>query len=259
MNRSIVLMVCFFIVFFGQINRVNGQNHTSLIPEPVEVKNLEGNFLLSSKTRIVVLSGNEEIGKAAKIWAGQLKSLCGISPEIITSVKKPHKQSVIFKLNEKNIPRLGEEGYNLDITPQNITVTANNAAGLFYGSQTLLQLVPIEKPGTTVKISCANIVDYPRFVWRGLMLDVSRHFFTKEEVKRFIDQMVKYKYNTFHWHLSDDNGWRIEIKAYPRLTSIGAWSVSRTGRYGTFEPEKAEVPATYGGFYTQDDLREIVK
>jgi hexosaminidase len=140
-----------------------------------------------------------------------------------------------------------------------IIVSANKPAGLFYGMQTLLQLIPTEKQNKSIKIPCVNIVDYPRFGWRGLMLDVSRHFFTKEEVKRYIDQMVKYKYNTFHWHLADDNGWRIEIKAYPKLTNIGAWSVARTGRYGSFEPEEAGEPATYGGFYTQDDIREIVK
>ncbi len=135
---------------------------------------------------------------------------------------------------------------------------------MFYGLQTLLQLLPpdIEAAKAVNRswtIPCVNIVDYPRFGWRGLMLDVSRHFFTKEEVKRYIDEMAKYKYNVFHWHLSDDNGWRIEIKAFPELTQKGAWRVERVGRWGTFAPAQPGEATPYGGFYTQDDIREIIR
>ena len=173
---------------------------------------------------------------------------------------------------------VGPEGYDLTVAPTGIVLTAPQAAGLFYGLQTLRQLLParlgVETQETqeTQKtqnvaslqlqrtiIPALHIRDQPRFGWRGLMLDVSRHFFDKAFVKRFIDQMAQYKYNVFHWHLSDDQGWRIEIKSLPRLTQVGAWRAPRTGgRWGDIEnPQPGENP-TYGGYYTQNDIREIV-
>lgn len=144
-----------------------------------------------------------------------------------------------------------------------MTLTAGSPAGVFYGLQTLLQLLPpdIESSQPVARswaVPCATITDYPRFGWRGLMLDVSRHFYTKEEVKRYIDEMAKYKYNIFHWHLSDDNGWRIEIKSLPELTKTGAWRVPRTGRWGNFDSPQPGEAATDGGFYTQDDIKEVI-
>lgn len=131
--------------------------------------------------------------------------------------------------------------------------------------QTLLQLLPaaiesktLAKTVRTWTLPALWIVDYPRFGWRGIMLDVSRHFFTKDEVKQYIDQIARLKYNTFHWHLTDDNGWRIEIKSLPKLTEIGAWRVARTGHFGDRPDPKPGEPATYGGFYTQDDIREVI-
>src|SRR6202012_3959137 len=137
--------------------------------------------------------------------------------------------------------------------------------GLFYGVQTLVQLFPKEivsdKYEADVKwISpCVDITDYPRFKWRGLMFDVARHFFTKAEVEEYIDNMVKYKMNLLHLHLTDDEGWRIEIKSLPRLTTVGAYNVKKVGYFGTFSPPAPDEPRTYGGFYTQDDIREIVQ
>lgn len=259
MNKVIVLCAYVFIMFGVGGNYAFSQKYLPLVPIPVEAKSLTGTFNLSSKSKIVVPSDKEEVKKVAKLVVVQLESLTGFQTAISSDVKKDGKQAIVLILNNKADPRLGSEGYRLQVSSNKITVSANKSAGLFYGMQTLFQLIPVEKQKASIKIQCLNIIDYPRFGWRGLMLDVSRHFFTKEEVKKYIDQMVKYKYNTFHWHLADDNGWRIEIKAYPKLTSIGAWSVARTGRYGSFEPEEAGEPATYGGFYTQDDIREIVK
>jgi hexosaminidase len=130
--------------------------------------------------------------------------------------------------------------------------------------QTLLQLLPKEIQSKVVvnaewSILCAEIIDYPKLSWRGFMLDVSRHFFTKDEVKRYIDNMVIYKYNLLHLHLTDNEGWRIEIKKYPKLTSIGAWRVNRIGNFGTFTPPGPEEASDYGGFYTQEDIKEIVQ
>jgi hexosaminidase len=259
MNKVFFLFVCFFLTLWGGGNCVFCQNQLPLVPEPVEVKSLTSIFYLSSKSKIVIPSGNEEIWRIAKLFSIQLESLTDLQTTISSDIKKDGKQAVILKLNRESNALLDSEGYLLDVSSHKITIAANKPAGIFYGIQTLLQLIPTKKQNASIEIPCVNIVDYPRFGWRGLMLDVSRHFFTKEEVKRYIDQMVKYKYNTFHWHLTDDNGWRIEIKSYPKLTSVGAWSVARTGRYGSFEPEQVGEPTTYGGFYTQDDIREIVK
>src|SRR5205085_8289419 len=143
--------------------------------------------------------------------------------------------------------------------PTSLTISANTAAGLFYGVQTLYQLLPKEIEGTKVAknikwtVPVCNITDYPRFGWRGLMFDVSRHFFTKNEVKRYIDDMVKYKYNVLHLHLTDDEGWRIEIKSLPNLTKIGAWRVKREGKWGNTTNPDPNEPRDYGGFYSQDD------
>ena len=129
--------------------------------------------------------------------------------------------------------------------------------------QTLVQLLPKEIESKTVTtqnwtVPAVRITDYPRFGWRGIMLDVSRHFFTKDEVKQYIDQLARLKYNTFHWHLTDDNGWRIEIKSLPKLTEVGAWRVARSGHFGDRADPKPGEPATYGGFYTQNDIKEVV-
>ena len=111
----------------------------------------------------------------------------------------------------------------------------------------------------TWSIPAVKITDYPRFGWRGIMLDVSRNFFTKEEVKHYIDQIAEFKYNTFHWHLTDDNGWRIEIKSLPKLTEVGAWRVPRYGQWGERAEPKPGEAATAGGFYTQADIKEIIQ
>ena len=135
---------------------------------------------------------------------------------------------------------LGDEGYRLDVSERGIVISAAERAGLFYGLQTLLQRV--DERGA---IRCVSIVDRPRFRWRGMHLDVGRHFFTKEFIKRYLDLLALHKFNMFHWHLTEDQGWRIEIPGYPRLTEIGAW------RQGDGE--------RYGGFYTTSDVREIVE
>jgi len=138
---------------------------------------------------------------------------------------------------------------------------ANKEAGVFNGLQTLKQLFLVSKnTSEKIEIQLCKIIDYPRFKWRGLMLDVSRHFFTVDEVKSYIDKMSEYKFNVFHWHLTDDQGWRIEIKSLPKLTEIGAWRVERYGRFGKERPfPKKGEKATYGGFYTQEQIKEIVK
>lgn len=256
MNRFLTITIFFSFFFFGKNNLLFGQKELPLIPKPVEAEIQKGTFLLSKKNTISVPSNNHEVNEIGNLFAKQLAELTGLELKIQTDNVK---NAIVFSLNKSLNQHIGEEGYSLVITSKNIILSANNPAGLFYGAQTLLQMIPPGNAGDCVAIDCVEVTDYPRFEWRGLMLDVSRHFFAKDEVKRFIDQMVKYKYNVFHWHLTDDNGWRIEVKAYPKLTSVGAWSVFRTGWFGSFEPEEQGEPATYGGFYTQEDIREVVK
>jgi hexosaminidase len=159
---------------------------------------------------------------------------------------------------------LGREGYRLEVTPDGVLIAAAEGPGMFYGSQTLLGLLPprVFSPskveGVAWTIPAVRIKDRPRFPWRGLMLDVSRHFFNKEEVKNFLDLMAQHKFNIFQFHLTDDQGWRIEIKRYPKLTQQGAW---RNGIGWGLDPKAGTAygpDGRYGGFYTQDDIRELV-
>ena len=161
-------------------------------------------------------------------------------------------------------PALGAEGYELTVTPDSVTIRAAGKAGLFYGVQTLLQLLPPESlasrlvPGTQLEIPCVRIEDQPRFKWRGLLFDVARHFFTKQEVKQLLDVLATQKINTLQLHLTDDQGWRIEIKKYPRLTQVGAW---RDEAGFGLDPKLSSTygpDGRYGGYYTQADIREIV-
>jgi hexosaminidase len=168
-------------------------------------------------------------------------------------------------LNKSFDSSLGKEGYRLQVNKNGVQISANNPVGLFYGMQTLGQLLPKEIEsktfisGVSWKIPFADIQDTPRFAWRGMMFDVARHFFTKDQVKQFIDEMVAYKYNLLHLHLTDDEGWRIEIKSFPNLTKKGAFNVKKIGRFTEFSKPEPNEPRDFGGFFTQDDIRELVK
>ena len=237
-----------------------------IIPEPVEVKDMPGQFVLDRGTVLHVASKDPQLEKTAAWLVDRLAASTGFKLSIEKKAGHGQKQ-IALELNETADNTLGKEGYSLSVNSSTVQLSANTPAGIFLGLQTLLQLLPadIESPvGTGAMaapqwtIPCVAIRDYPRFGWRGLMLDVSRHFFTKVEVERYIDEMARYKFNVFHMHLSDDNGWRIEIKSLPELTRVGAWRVSRSGRWGTFLPPLAYEPADAGGYYTQEDIKEIV-
>lgn len=229
-----------------------------LIPQPVEIQQLTGSFALTKATTIGF--DNPAGQTVADMLAQKLNAPTGFA----LKPQRALKSSIQLNLNSTPDAKLGKEGYTLDAGPKGVVLTANQPAGLFYGMQTLLQLLPKEIESKTPvqanwSIPAVKITDYPRFGWRGIMLDVSRHFFSKEDVKKYIDEIARLKYNTFHWHLTDDNGWRIEIKSLPKLTSVGAWRVARAGRFGERADPKPGEPATYGGFYTHDDIREVVR
>lgn len=240
-------------------NMVLAQNAPlNLIPQPVEVQQLTGSFTLTKATTIGY--NQAEAKPVADMLAMHLNKPTGFG----LAPKAGKTGAIYLSLNASPNAQIGKEGYTLEVGPKSVTIAANQPAGLFYGMQTLVQLLPKEIESKTLAkaswtIPAVRITDYPRFGWRGLMLDVSRHFFTKEEVKKYIDEMVRYKFNTFHWHLTDDNGWRIEIKSLPKLTEVGAWRVERHGHFGDRADVRPDEKATVGGFYTQDDIREIVK
>jgi hexosaminidase len=158
------------------------------------------------------------------------------------------------------------EGYRMRVDRDGVTIEGADEAGVFYGIQTLRQLLPpaaySANPGSGIAwtIPCVRIEDYPRFPWRGMMLDCSRHFFPKAFVERFIELLAEHKMNTFHWHLTDDQGWRLEIKRYPRLTEIGSHRKETIVGNPSSDPRDDRYDHTpYGGYYTQDDVREVVK
>jgi hexosaminidase len=236
----------------------------SIIPIPVNYERTNDMFMLDNQVSIDVRTENEEVKRMAGQFA-EISARSGTKMKF-KSVASPNQQDkvIIFDLNKSPDNQLSQEGYTLEVKNESVQIMANKPAGIFNGIQTLRQLLPSDYErkdmamGIGMLMGC-KITDYPRFGWRGLMLDVSRHFFTVEEVKEYIDMMSRYKFNTLHWHLTDDNGWRIEIKALPKLTEIGAWRVERFGKFGDRkDPQPGEV-ATYGGFYTHEDIKEIVK
>lgn len=233
-----------------------------IIPQPVEMQQQAGVFVFKPNMMIGFNSLKEGHLKVAKLFFDKMETATGFRL-LLKLNEKENQKAINFNINATPNPTIGNEGYTLEVTPKKVILSANTEGGLFYGVQTLFQLLPKDidnQSVTTAKweMPCVKIVDYPRFAWRGLMLDVSRHFFPKEDVKRYIDNMARFKYNTFHWHLTDDEGWRIEIKALPKLTEVGAFRVPRYGKWGQYDAPKDGEKATDGGFYTQNDIKEIV-
>ena len=208
---------------------------------------------------VVLLSDDPDTRAVANDFSGSWKQLTGKTLAFNTGkrVRGPAMEIDI----KKDSALHGAEGYRLHIAPGGIHITAVSAIGVLYAFESLQQLIPICTSQTkALKIPCADILDYPRFGMRGMHLDVSRHFFNVEFVKKYIDLLARYKINMFHWHLTDSHGWRIEIKKYPRLTSVGAWRADRSGIPGTIaSPTGSREPATYGGFYTEDDIRSVIE
>jgi hexosaminidase len=241
---------------------VFAQTNPSLIPLPSSITNKPGAFVLRNDFTISVSGSNKEIEKVAAQLSNTLSAPTGYKIVIKKNNPVAQIQLKLFSVADNN---LGNEGYKLSVSEKGIFISANKPAGLFYGTQTLLQLLPkeIESKSTVKSISWkvpfVEIVDQPRFGWRGLMFDVSRHFFAKQDVKDFIDNMAKYKFNLLHLHLTDDEGWRVEIKSLPKLTEVGAWRVKRIGVFGDFTPPTPDEPKDYGGFFTQEDIKEIVQ
>lgn len=235
-----------------------------IIPLPLHAEWHPGIFILNPKTSIFLPNRDGEFSGAAKYLTGRIGRAAGFSPAIRSAGKIPSNNCIAFIHSPTD--SLGAEGYRLYVTANGVRIESGSDAGAFYAVQTLFQLLPPEiyrdKPAHDVRwsIPAVSIIDRPRFSWRGMHLDVSRHFFPKDFIKTYIDMIAMHKMNVFHWHLTDDQGWRIEIKKYPRLTEIGAWRVNRENRnWNDRAPQRKGEQPSYGGYYTQDAIREIVR
>ncbi len=234
-----------------------GVPEPSVVPRPVSLQEGGGEFLLSDETVIVCESGEAEA--TAEYLRSVLRSATGYSLPLSDS---PGRTTILLSIREGE-ESLGSEGYRLHVDPKEVKITAQRAAGLFYGVQTLRQLLLLEvfsaTPVADVEwtVPSVSIEDYPRFAWRGMLLDVARHFMPKEFVKEFIDTLALHKMNRLQLHLTDDQGWRVEIKRYPKLTEVGAWRAETVVGHVNTKPMKFDGQR-HGGFYTQDDIRELV-
>ncbi|MFN1550572.1 beta-N-acetylhexosaminidase [Vibrio natriegens] len=213
-----------------------------LLPKPNHIEVHESYFSLHNRVGISTYS---DLANSAKDW-------------LLDELKRTHQfeltasnnSQVIFKSN----PTLDKGAYRLKVTEESIKIEAGSKSGFTHASATLLQLIRRNGEDNSMEVVCCSIKDRPRFKYRGMMLDCARHFHSVEQVKRLINQLAHYKFNTFHWHLTDDEGWRIEIKSLPELTNIGAWR----GLDESIEPQYTHLSQRYGGFYTQEEIKEVV-
>ncbi len=244
-----------FGVLLTGCNNNQSNVKVEIIPKPVEVVQLKGNLEIDSKSKIVFPTSHDNLAHLAAYTQQMIEQRTGLKLEICNQQEAAEGRNIYFDIdsyNNKNI-----DGYSLDISKKGVNISAQSATGLLYGVQSLRQLLPITDVAK-ITLPYLEVDDYPRFKWRGLHLDVSRHFFSVADVKRFLDLMAMYKLNVFHWHLTDDQGWRVEIKKYPKLTSVGAWR----NKVGFEENQKrgfnTDDGKPYGGFYTQEQIKEVV-
>lgn len=224
----------------------------NLIPKPVSLTMGRGVFQLDGTTGIQVDAKGISLEPVVLFLRNSIKQVAGFAMPSSNSGKR-----VLLKINQ--LAEIGEEGYLMDVQNNIVIIQANAKAGLIYGIQSLLQTLPAVRTNAVLQIPCMQVKDYPRFAYRGMHLDVSRHFFGPDIVKQYIDLLSSYKMNRFHWHLVDDQGWRLEIKKYPALTQVGAWRVDYTDHvWGNRPQAKLGEPATYGGYYTQEQVKEII-
>lgn len=245
---SSLLLILFLVLAHISFAAKKGDPHLGIIPAPVSVTPHAGSFMLNASTQLSATG--EEAQHTAKMFNDFLQENYGFTLHIVENSGNT-KNAITLAINKDAAPK---EGYRLDITKSNILLQGADAPGLFHGLQSIIQMLPTGKQANYT-IPCAAINDYPRFVYRGMHLDCGRHFFPVSFIKDYLDMMARYKFNTFHWHLTEDQGWRIEIKKYPRLTEIGSKRKEtvighNSGRYDG-QP--------YGGYYTQEDIREIVQ
>ena len=236
----------------------------NIIPQPANIIKLSGNLKITPDFKVQV-GNNAEAKSIGKYFVAKVNKAAGFTLKIDKISRNKNLKNVFYIELAGDKEHFGKEGYQLEVNKESILLKANTPAGLFYGVQTLLQLLPpqiFSENKVTGKVNwvipCVKIIDIPRFSYRGMHLDVCRHFFPKEFIKKYIDLIAFHKMNTFHWHLTEDQGWRIEIKKYPKLTEISSYrNETLVGHYRD-KPHKFDGQR-YGGFYSQEDIKEIVQ
>jgi hexosaminidase len=229
----------------------------AIIPQPVRLTPGTGSFALTADTKIYVGPKNDELRRIGQSLSQEIARATGVQVPVVQAAPGKQRASAIYLKLTAPADTLGAEGYTLSVQPAQVVLAANQPQGLYLGTQTIRQLLPAQRT-TGASLPALEVVDKPRYSWRGMHLDVSRHFFPTEFVKQYIDYLALHKMNTFHWHLTDDQGWRIEIKKYPKLTTLGGFREGTLiGHYGAKVPEYDNV--RYGGFYTQEQIKEVVK
>lgn len=242
MKKRLLFMSALLVTMLTKAQEVN------IIPQPAAMKVGKGSFTITPKTKIVFAGSGLE--NAADFLNAYLKQFYGFTLQTSTDGKYDHNIVLNYDKMEHPIPG----AYNMDVTKKQVIIRGDNATGVFYGVQSLIQLLPVEKT-QQLKIKEVSIQDKPRFAYRGLHLDVGRHFFPVAFIKQYIDYIALHKMNTFHWHLTEDQGWRIEIKKYPKLTEVGGF---RNGTIIDRYPGKGNDGIRYGGYYTQEEIKEVV-
>ncbi|HQW84645.1 MAG TPA: beta-N-acetylhexosaminidase, partial [Ferruginibacter sp.] len=246
-NVAIIAMLLLVPIFLKAQKSV-------IIPQPVSLQFTAGTFIIDNNTAIRFDKNDKALHEAAAFFLSAINNISGIALPLHVAKNKT------IELRFISNTELGDEGYILSVTPVTVQISANKKAGIIYAMQSLFQILPAIRTNAALAIPCMDIKDYPRFKWRGMHLDVSRHFFGPQFVKEYINLLASYKMNTFHWHLVDDQGWRIEIKKYPLLTKVGAWRVDETDKIWGDRPQaKKDEAATYGGYYTQEQIKDIIK
>lgn len=231
----------------------------AVIPQPVRLTPGTGSFAITAATKIYVGPKNDELRRIGQSLSQEIGRATGVQPPVVQAAPGKQRQGSIYLTLNAPAPAdsLGAEGYTLSVQPTQVVLAASQPQGLFMGTQTLRQLLPAQRTAAA-SLPAMEVIDKPRYSWRGMHLDVSRHFFSTEFVKKYIDYLALHKMNTFHWHLTDDQGWRIEIKKYPKLTTVGGYREGTLiGHYGEKVPRYDNV--RYGGFYTQEQIKEVVK
>ncbi|MBX2963767.1 MAG: beta-N-acetylhexosaminidase [Cyclobacteriaceae bacterium] len=249
MKHSLSLLMAIFMVFSCTTKKEKPAdlNLINIVPAPVKVELQNGFYSINDTIKIAALTDDERSAAAFLIEFLTLYNIPSLA------VSDSNASISIRSFVSKEI--LPEGYYRMSITENGVDIFSTSASGLFYAVQSLIQLITVD--ASVVRIPKAIITDFPRFAWRGLHLDVCRHFFPVDFIKRYIDLMAQYKFNTFHWHLTEDQGWRIEIKKYPKLQSIAAWrNETLIGHYGD-QPHQFDGQR-YGGYYTQDEIKEVV-
>ncbi|MBE6400806.1 MAG: beta-N-acetylglucosaminidase [Verrucomicrobia bacterium] len=266
-RKIFVFVLCLFLwagTLSAQSKGRAGTSEHTIIPKPETYVAKRGKFIFHPETLIVYVG--KDAKPVARYFAKEIAKATGM--KLKTAEKGVGKTTLRLEL--KKTAKIPSEGYTLDVSTSRIHIVASTPAGLFYGLQTVRQMMPPEiysrvpvKEKISWSLPCAKITDSPRFAWRGANVDCGRHFFSKEAIMRFIDTISWHKMNRFHWHLTEDQGWRIEIKKYPRLTEVGAWRsnllIRENPKFVKEDSPHWNKEGQYGGFYSQKDIREIVK